>query len=201
MATERQVRCLKALFRMYGTRVFIPGQPSRMVLSLSRDGWNRFCREILRGGVTGLPLIPFVRMLSLYDEHAARLPQVTPRPEFLHANVKLLPRRDVQPVYGWTAFLDLLEDVAGQWYAGLGSVRLRVKRTPWVSLAAARGVAASSLSAMCDEVACSSFHNPIAEKQLTTRQLFPATGDATESRRSLLPQRVALWDLLICPGA
>ena len=207
LATGHQMRCLKTLFRMYATWVFMPEHSrdgllvsSRTVASLSRDGWNRFCREILRGGVIGLPIIPCARMISLYPEHAARQPYVTPRLEFVGRQAGGgVPPREVQPIFGWGAFVGLLEDVADQWYASLGSAHLPGKRTPWVSLAAARGVA-SSLSSMCDEVACSSFHNPIADKMLTARQLFPAAGGATESRRCLLPQHVALWDLLISPG-
>jgi hypothetical protein len=208
LVTGRQLQCLKTLFQVYSHRVFLEEEepdgeqvPSRMALSLSRDGWNRFCREILRGGISGLPMIPYVRMLPLYDEHAARLHGVTPRQEFRGATLTLTPRPP-QPVFGWDAFVGLLEEVSDRWYATLGSDKLRVKRSPWVSAAAVRGGAAQSpLSAMCDEIACSSFHDPSSEQMLTKRQASPATGGAHESRRSIRPRHLALTDLLISLGA
>lgn len=208
LVTGRQLQCLRTLFEVYSHRVFLAEEerdgvhvPSRMALSLSRNGWNRFCREILRGGVSGLPMVPYVRMLPLYDEHAARLRRVTPRQEFRGATLTLTPRPP-QPVFGWDAFAGLLEDVADRWYATLGSAKLRIKRSPWVSAAAVRGGAAQSpLSAMCDEIACSSFHDPTSEQMLSKRQASPATGGATESRRSIRPRHLALTDLLISLGA
>jgi hypothetical protein len=207
LVTGRQLQCLRTLFQVYAHRVFLAEEerdgvpvPSRMALSLSRDGWARFCREILRGGVSGLPMIPYVRMLPLYDDHAARLCSVTPRPEFRGATLTLTARLTL-PVFGWDAFVGLLEDVADRWYATLGSAKLRVKRSPWVSAAAVRGGTESPLSAMCDEIACSSFHDPSSEQMLTKRQATPATGGAPESRRSICPRHLALQDLLIRLGA
>jgi len=172
------------------------------VRSLSRDAWNRFCREILQGGAHGIPLIPYVRMIPLYDEHAASVPYVVPREEFRCPSNKFPPRVP-EPVFGWDAFLGLLEDVADRWYAGLSSSKIRgVKRNPWVSAASVRdGPACSPLAAMCDEIACSSFHDPASEQMLTRRQFSLATAGVDESRRSILPKHVALSDLLIVMSA
>lgn len=196
-----QLRCLKTLFRVYSTRIFLEKErgdsrrPSRVVLSMSRGGWHRFCTEVLRGGSSGCPLLPFSIFLRLYDKHAARLPRTTPREEFIGTADELPPIS--ASVFGMRPFFSMLEEVSMLWWATAGENARLLERSPWVSSVATRdSQILSPLSAMCDEVACSSFHHPESEKMLTARQISPALGGSSLCRRSILPEYLALHDLL-----
>eukprot|EP00965_Chrysotila_dentata_P186904 6170699-Pleurochrysis_carterae.AAC.7 len=142
---NRQVACLRQLFTIYADKVFDDQHPTRLVNSLSSEGWRCFCRDVLRGGPSGKPLVPLIQLAKMFDAHASRRRDHFPPTSFRAESIP--PRRADPRHMPFEVFLELLGLVAVCWANSRRKIRGGLE-------------AFQPLSAMLNEAAVSSFHQP-----------------------------------------
>jgi len=183
--SQRQRECLRVIFGIYAEKhLDVQSRPSRRVLSLSNDGWRCLCRDLLRVGCRGTPLLPLASLAKLFASVAA--PRAIEPYTFLEAG--LPPKLNELHYLGFPAFLGLLAEVAECWWPRARLIDLM----SGAGRAQSKGeVRISPLAVLLNEIACCALSNPESERLLAARQ-YKNNGANKDGGMA----RLALWDLL-----
>lgn len=168
----RQLHCVRTIFAVYAERVFQGQPPSKLIFSLSREGWLRLCRDLLRGGVAGVHLLPGRQLAQLYMSYAQPRADCFQRADFkVGISFRMLDLNSLH--LNFDSFIELLTAVATRW----SQMRRRIMP---------RADQRTALSDMLHEAANSSLHRPECESTIARRQ-YNKDGSM---------QTVRLWELL-----